>query len=389
MNTFGWNLLQFARSVDYLSQDIVDWLKDLTADYFVRKDGLGACYFCVHRTGAIFEGMPALKTVWSSEELAETQVVRRFEDKKSSKSPSLRALAYNEDRCLWITSKCDAGIGNPENYTLDGAADGLKDHWREHSDEQQEVLPTYVRMHDKPSRTLVALPLKQHGQKLGVLVIEFDRRIPITRGARREAELVRQALGRLLWLQDASESHHEGTRKALEELKSVVGNSSASIDPPMMFFAYSGNSDKEVIETIKRIVVNEYDDRVLLLPWDQMDNPGQINDQIVQEISRCTYGICYLSELVDGDVDDLRNQRYIDNSNVLIEAGMLYALRNSRLAPTVAWIPVREADDRTEAVPFDFVAERMIQVPRSEGGNLLVEEFGEVIRKRINAMLDI
>ena len=82
-------------------------MKDLASSYFLRKDGLDACYFCVHRTGATFEGMPALKTVWSSDPDSEAQVVRRFSefvDGKGAGSPSLRALAYNQDRCLWVTA---------------------------------------------------------------------------------------------------------------------------------------------------------------------------------------------------------------------------------------------------------------------------------------------
>jgi len=388
IQSFGWTLLQFARSVDNLQQEIVDGMKELTAAYFLRKDGLGACYFCVHRTGAAFEGMPAFKTVWSSEQSSEAQVVRRFKDGNTSESPSLRSLAYNEDRCLWVTANCDSAGDRQRTATLDDHATGLKDHWREHSGEAQEQLPPYISMHDKPCRTLVALPLKHHGQKLGVLVVEFDRMIPITDGARQEAAFVREALGRILWLQDAAQSKQEGTRKAFEELKSVVSNSASSVDPPTIFLAHPGNSDTKVTDTIRRIVSDDYGDRLVLLPWDEMENPGQITDQIVQGISRCQFGICYLSQFADEPKDDLTQQRYVDNPNVLIEAGMLYALRNTRAAPTTAWIPVREADDRTDPVPFDFVAERMIQVPRRKDGALLVEVFSEMIRKRIDAMME-
>jgi hypothetical protein len=388
MQTFGWNLLQFARSVDNLNQEIVDGMQELARDYFLSKDGLGACYFCVHRSGAKFERMPAFKTVWTSEESEEAQVVRRFTDASGSESPSLRALAYNEDRCLWVTAGRGAeGNKPPDDATLDDTrADGIEDHWREPGHDEH-TLPPYIPMHNRPCRTLVALPLKHQGRKLGVLAIEFERQIPITAGARQEAEFLRKALGRILWLQDAAMAQREGTRKAFEELKNVVSESGSSVDPPTIFFAYPGRSDTAVVDAIKRIVVGDYSDQLVLSSWDQMANPGQITDQIVEEISRCRYGICYLSELAEDPAGDVRQQRYVDNRNVLIEAGMLYALRNSRLAQTGAWIPVREGDDRTEAVPFDFVAERMIQVPRGEDGNLLSKEFDEELKKRIDAMI--
>ncbi len=390
MQTFGWNLLQFARSVDNLQADIVDGMKDLTSEYFLKKEGLDACYFCVHRTGAAFEGVPALKTVWSSEENSETQVVRRYKNRNTSESPSLRALAYNEDRCLWVTTTYD--IDNYESnggVTLDSAdADGLIDHWRQHAVEDEKALPPYVRLHDNPCRTLLALPLAHHGQKLGVLVVEFERQIILTSSAREEADRIREALGRILWLQDAAMSQQDGTRKAFEQLRKVVTDSTSSVDPPTIFFAYPVDSDPEVIKSIKQTIVSRYGDRLKLSAWDEMSNPGQITDHLVDEISRSQYGICYLSEPSSRPTGKAKQQRYIDNSNVLIEAGMLYALRNSRLSPTTAWIPVRESDDRTEPVPFDFVAERMILVPRENTGKLQVKPFTDELTKGMDAMLD-
>lgn len=36
--TFGWNLFQFARSVDNLHPEIVDGMKELASVYFLRKN---------------------------------------------------------------------------------------------------------------------------------------------------------------------------------------------------------------------------------------------------------------------------------------------------------------------------------------------------------------
>jgi len=394
MQTFGWNLLQFARSVDNLHQEVVDGMKGLVGEYFLRKGGLGACYFCVHRSGAKFEGKEAFNTVWSSEPSAQAHVVRRFTGGKTLESPNLRALAYNESRCLWVTGKAaPEGDPTPTLPTLDQTpASDLEDHWALHRREDLGPLPPYLSMHDKPCRTLVALPLAHLGLQLGVLVVEFDRRIPCTPGARIEAELIREALGRILWLQDAAMAQQEGTRKAFEELRKVVVESSSSVDPPTVFFAGPSQSDSEVIAAIKTVVTRDYRDRLRMIPWDDMANPGQITDQIVEEISRCRYGICYLSEIdgvTESEPGKRSKRRYRDNRNVLIEAGMLYALRNSPVSATQAWIPVREPDDFTDDVPFDFVAERMIQVPRTKSGKLLQDELEAVLRSRIDAMLAI
>lgn len=385
MQTFGWNLLQFARSVDNLNQEIIEGIKEVASDYFLRKEGLGACYFCVHRTGAMFEGAQAFKTVWSSELNSEAQVVRRFKERGSEESPSLRALAYNENRCLWITAGSTADDGS--YAALDSAEVELVDHWREREDSTDVNLPSYVRLHDNSCRTLIALPLKHHSERLGVLVVEFDRHIPITARARHEATLVQEALGRILWLQDASSSQRDGTRKAFDQLKNIVNHSTSSVDPPTLFFAFSGSADESVIQAVKELITSEYGDRIKLISWDDMANPGQITDQVVKEISRCHYGLCYLSEPDHNEGEELSARTYSDNSNVLIEAGMLYALRSSHLAPTIAWIPIREADDRTVPMPFDFVVERMVHVSRDSNGSLEGDEFKIKLKAGIDSML--
>ncbi len=387
MQTFGWNLLQFARSVDNLHQESIDVVKELISRYFLDKNGLDACYFCVHRSGGKLDNQEVFRTVWSSAPDANTQFVRQYTDDKSKKPPSLRALAYNEKRCLWVTAK--AAADEIQSPTLDSVSpSGLVDHWPEHHSENEQSLAPYLSMHDKPCRTLIALPLIHAGQSLGVLVVEFDRRIPCTPSARHEADLIRHALARILWLEDAAVAMQEGTRKALDELKDAVMHSISSVDPPRLFFAFPGQSDEAVTTVIKEVLTSEYGDRLCLLPWDAMNDPGQITGQIVDEISRSRYGVCYLSQLnVDG-TDDPTASKYVDNSNVLIEAGMLDVLVHNRAAPTTAWIPVREADALTTNKPFDFVAQRMLEVPRSEDGTLKHDEFAKALRERVNAMLD-
>ncbi len=385
MQTFGWNLLQFARSVDNLHQENIDAIKELVTNYFLDQKGLGACYFCVHRGGSKLDNRELLKTVWSSNTESDTTFVSRFADDEGTESPSLRALAYNERRCLWVTAK--NGAQEEEGPTLDSVKrSDLVDYWPEHQREDEQVLAPYVSLHDKPCRTMIALPLTHVGTILGVLAIEFDRQIPCTPDAKREAELIRRALARILWLEDAAQAMVEGTRKALDELKDAVMHSISSVDPPRMFFAFPGQSDAAVIMAIKEVLASDYGHRLKLVAWDAMNEPGQITDQIVQEISRCRYGVCYLSQKV-GTPDDPEALRFIDNSNVLIEAGMLDVLVHNRSAPTAAWIPVREADHLTEQKPFDFVAERTLEVPRDADGALKRDEFEAVLRSRLDAML--
>lgn len=263
----------------------------------------------------------------------------------------------------------------------------LEDNWAVHQPEDEFVLPRYLSTHDNPCRTLIALPLTHFEQKLGVLVIEFERRIPCTKRAKLEADLFRRALARILWLQDAVVAQQDGTRKALDELKDSVLHSVSSVDPPRLFFAFPLHSDETVIEAIKDVLSLEYSDCIQMVSWDMMNDAGQITDQIVSEISRCRYGVCYLSEITTDDPDNPDAPKFVDNSNVLIEAGMLDVLVHNRLAAAVAWIPVREAENLTVKSPFDLAAERLAVVPRDEEGVFQRSAFEDLLRNRIDAIL--
>jgi hypothetical protein len=118
-----------------------------------------------------------------------------------------------------------------------------------------------------------------------------------------------------------------------------------------------------------------------------MDAAGNINTQIAAEILESRFGICYLSE-PDEDSPAGAHQ-YRDNPNVVFEAGMLHA-RTTAAADTdggepAGWIPVREQE--SPPPPFDFAAERIVQVPRSRTGDLNESRLREMLRRRIEALL--
>jgi hypothetical protein len=49
------------------------------------------------------------------------------------------------------------------------------------------------------------------------------------------------------------------------------------------------------------------------------------------------------------------------------------------------WIPVRE--QKSPPSPFDFAAERIVQVPRNRAGDLNESQLREMLRGRIAALL--
>jgi hypothetical protein len=59
---------------------------------------------------------------------------------------------------------------------------------------------------------------------------------------------------------------------------------------------------------------------------------------------------------------------FVDNANVIFEAGMLQANTNAPAQIPTGWIPIREKN--SPHPPFDFAAQRTILIKRSKGGGL-------------------
>jgi len=169
--------------------------------------------------------------------------------------------------------------------------------------------------------------------------------------------------------------------KCLEE---NVGHMFSSVRPTL-FFAYSNKADEKVLTTIRE-VLTKFREHFELRDWQEMAETGEINGQIIREISRCRDGICYFSEeKEDPDGKGKKLTTYADNSNVLVEAGMLQALigGNEREGN---WIPIREG---TTPAPFDLSGQRTINIQREEDGAFKSTEFEEAFRKMLADLLSV
>ncbi|HEU4397498.1 MAG TPA: hypothetical protein VFU54_06640, partial [Actinomycetota bacterium] len=96
---------------------------------------------------------------------------------------------------------------------------------------------------------------------------------------------------------------------------------------------------------------------------------------------RSRYGICYFSEPAPPGAE----HGYVDNPNVIFEAGMLHALINAPDAPPSGWIPVRE--ESSPPAPFDFADQRIEKVPRDQDGQVVEERLRAQMQRRIVALL--
>jgi hypothetical protein len=136
-------------------------------------------------------------------------------------------------------------------------------------------------------------------------------------------------------------------------------------------------------------VLREYElaDRLEWTRWDEMSGRGDLGQSIDEAVMESRFGICYMSE----PAEDGAATAFIDNPNVVFEAGMLHAWTtasakadafNNRLQ---LWIPIRERD--SPPAPFDFGAMRILIVPRSKSGELEESSFWQILAYRIDELL--
>jgi hypothetical protein len=362
VKTFAELLRQFSLSVDIVDQGTFNRVRDYVVDYM--KNELEAAYFGL-MTRSIIDGQPGLQTTWSSVDHGSATTIRTGEGYTRQVS-----LAFDQRRPLWVVSE----DGMPLRDVPD--ATGYVDLWSGTTD-----LPRYVPPVDDPMKTSIMLPLVRSGRPLGVIYLESTAHVEATAVAKKELQMLAEAIAILIELRDANKTQAEGTEKAVGQLAGFLGRAKfPRLTKPNLFLASADDADMHVLGIIKEALA-EFDSQVTVFDWQEIADAGAITAQIADRIVRSRYGVCYFSEPAPAGGE----HKYTDNPNVIFEAGMLHALVNAPDAPPSGWIPVREED--SPQAPFDFADQRIERVPRDEQGQLHEERFRAQIKRRFTALL--
>ncbi|SRR6266487_102758 len=367
-STFAGQLKHFAESVDIVDDTRFDNVRDLVYRYVVKQ--LGGEYFELLRqeSGGDGDKQSWLRTFWSSDDRPHFWAIRS--DDGSYTNPVTDA--FDNGRPMWIVS--------PEKDPLD-EADQHHDLWSNTAN-----LSRYRPSSSEPIRTVVILPLSLQ-RSYGVYCFESSRYIEITDVAKLELKRLADALAVLYRLWEANKAQLTGTEHAIGDLRELLQQAKfPRLAKPHFFVAFSHKAD-ETVKLIIRDTLDEFAAKLEYTDWTRMDDSGNISAQIGKEILESRFGLCYLSE--PDDHDSASAPRYRDNPNVIFEAGMLHA-RTTAADETdggepAGWIPIREQE--SPPAPFDFAAERILQVPRSRNGDLNESRLREMLRGRITALL--
>ena len=362
----------FALAVDYVDESIVDDVKTLLRRYF--EETLEICYFRFLTEGPGTETpdgiLPTLETVWSSSD-EKTGDVALFT--RGGAASGHLALCYELRKPLWITAK--------EGGLLVDAGTDLVDGWSRVKD-----LPAYQSPGEPSARTSIIVPLRYGDQLYGVMDLELEERISFSPSARDVVKTIADGVGRIIWLNKMTATQIKDTGEAFAELERSYSEGTSPLRRPTVFVASSASADEQVMQTILG-VLEEFKGTFDVNYWKAESSSGSIAEQVRLAIADAAFGVCYISEPC---AEEGSKYRFLDNPNVLCEAGMLQMLhevRDDRAELVSRWIPVREGPEVTPPLPFDFAGDRVILVPRP-GEAIDADAFAESLRKTVREIVD-
>ncbi len=337
VRTFGNYLRHFTRSVDIVDDRIFEAVRQLVYKYV--RDELGATYFSLACTQVVND-VAVLKTLWSSEGEEHFTPIRSSADEYHSQI----SVSFGQQKPLWIVNPDRRPLRETHTYV---------DLWSNITN-----LPPYREPVNRDLRTSIVVPLVHWDRVLGVIYLETASYLEITEVAKDELRLLADALAILYDLQQANRAQATGTRDAISELQDILSTTKfPRLTKPQIFIASSSRADDQVLAIIQE-VLDEYSDRLNVVLWSRIEESGSITLQIVEEIAKSRFGMCYFSEPAPAS-----EHRFRDNPNVVFEAGMLHSLTNSPAGRPAGWIPIREG-----------VATGSIRFRRRAHGNCAAED---------------
>lgn len=219
---------------------------------------------------------------------------------------------------------------------------------------------------------------------MAVINFESTRTLEFTAAAKREVEQLARAIRLLKVLNDAYQTQQRGTGRIIEKLKEaqVALLRKARFTRPNVFIASSERARDDVMAIIRGTIDETLRPHANVVYWKELSKTGDVTRQLQDAIAGCTVGILYLSEPCQ-----TQPQRFVDNLNVVFEAGMLQALRiRSAAVDPRFWVPIRESN--SPPMPFDLSTERTVIVSRTQDGMVNDADLRHQFSRRISSILE-
>jgi predicted nucleotide-binding protein len=283
------------------------------------------------------------------------------------------SLAFSEQIFLWIVGKESEQLRQATTY-LD-----LMNNAR------SNIIPKYVAKTTRAIRSSIIFPVSftDQGDADGVVNFESTNYLHFNQAIWDELNKISKSIAILYERNQTYQALREDTIRAARALSGYrnVQFSQALPRKKSVFVASSSRADPQVSGKILEIL-NGYD--VDVTCWSDISESGTITQPLFKQIQMSDYGLCYLSEPVLHSADSDQGFQFIDNPNVLFEAGML----SGRSANMENWIPIRERN--SDKMPFDLAGVRTLYVPRRQHSSKSIlneSEFVQQLTNRLDSLL--
>jgi len=375
-NTLGHQLKHFAMSVNFVDLDLCRSVRTLLDKHLTETFAMK--YYHVMIDGIRIKAKPALRTAvtaglaWTNEN---QDTIPIQEESGSYKGQS--TYAYEKDIKLWVTAPLEGNEHKPLNEV-----ETYVDQWS-----KIKNMPSYFSEEKSTIRTSIICPLKYGDRVFGFLCLESEQFLECIQSARREIQALADAVAIVLWLHEGYLKQQESRSRAFSEIESMVKEKSLQsfLSKPKIFFASSSRADREVVGVVREILKNVLGPYIQEVFWREIKDPGDINAQVIEEINECRFGICYLSEPTASGSG--AETRFVDNLNVVFEAGMLQSLSSASSEAPESWIPLREPE--SPPAPFDIAHQRTMPVSRLNDGSLNKDSFQADLLARVSNLLGV
>lgn len=352
--SFGDQLKLFALSIDVVDGNRFIQIGEMINNYCEQV--LDIQHTRVFLKGSV-EGQPGLDRYRLGEDVRDSSS-RRIKNGQGEYNGQ-SCFAFDKEASMWIVSKSKGLLSENTDYV---------DLWSNITN-----IPKYRSIQDYSSedntkmKTSIIVPIKCREELLGAVNFETTAYLEITAEAKNELTKIAETICILRTLLASSRGQKHNTDTAMKHLKESLKKPQPKLTKPKIFLASSIRAKADVIGVIKT-VLERFNDSIDLEYWKENHAPGNINEQLLNNIAACRYGLCYFSEEhVEG------GHRFRDNPNVLFEAGMFHGRSDEMASSPKSWLPIREED--SPDIPFDFAQQRILWVKRDDDGKLKDEIF--------------
>lgn len=371
--TFGHKLLNFANTADILEKESFSKIQKSIETYLYKVLKIR------------FVRLMLMKETVNGQLMLVKYVLNREESdilpvKEGEEYNGQMAYAFDKNKRLWITAEKETeNLNETENYI---------DQW---SNIEQEKLPKYREINSEVDiKTSIIVPIrrdKNDGKTiLGVVNFESEEYLSFNKYAEKELKDISYTLGKLFQLYELRGFQKSNTISVINELENELDDFTLEFKDfffnrkPNIFFAFPDRGDREVIGSVRELFSNKLSKELKLISWDDETNLGSITPQMLDNIKKSDYFVCYLSEKIEN------SEHYTDNANVLIEIGLFLGnqIREKHFKNIII---LRESNSKI-AIPFDIQDIFILEIPRiGEENHVNRDTFILNLEKKVSTFL--